>query len=347
MKKHLILSLFLLSLSLGPLDARPPMKKESVKVNNRILAKVEGKPITVIDVQKKMDMVFYKNFPEYSNIPAARHQYYSINWKHVLDDLIDKELVLADAKDSKIEISNGDIRQEMEKLFGPNVIANLQKAHMTFEEAWEILKGELTIRRMMMGKAQIKALRHITPKVVRNKYLETKEKYFHPDEWAYYVISVRNSDSDKGSLTAQVIHRLLTDGYSHEEVKRKIAEMSEVDPETKITFSDEYKQKREDISEAYLTILSQLGENQFSLPISQESRSNKSIVYRIFMVTGKIEKGYAPFKEVEPEIKAELTEAAMMQETKKYIDSLRKKFRMDEKSVSSMIPETFEPFVIQ
>ena len=106
-------------------------RERHVNVNNRILAVVNGKPLSVYDVMKKMDVHFYRQFPEYASSAEARHQFYQAQWKNMLRDLVDKELILADAESAKVEVSAGDVRQEMENMFGPNIIANLDKLGMT------------------------------------------------------------------------------------------------------------------------------------------------------------------------------------------------------------------------
>ncbi len=81
---------------------------QKIAVNNKILAKVNGKVISTVDIMKKMDMQFYKRFPQYVTSVEARYQFYLANWGHVLQEFIDKELILADAAESKIEVSSGD-----------------------------------------------------------------------------------------------------------------------------------------------------------------------------------------------------------------------------------------------
>src|ERR1700738_2776124 len=121
---------------------------ERIFVNNRILAKINGKPISVVDVMKKMDLLFYKRYPQYTSIPAARFQFYQLHWQYVLNELIDKELVMADAADNKLPLTPGDIRQEMEEWFGPNIIVNLDQAGLTFDEAWKLVEEDLILQRM-------------------------------------------------------------------------------------------------------------------------------------------------------------------------------------------------------
>lgn len=328
------------------LNGVPPRRNQNIVVKNRILAKVEGKPITVLDVQKKLDLVFFKQFPEYANIAEARHQFYSLNWKGVVDDLIDKELVKAEAKECKLNVTNGEVRQELEQSFGPNVILNLQKANMTYEEAFEVVRDELTIKKIIMGRAQVKALQKITPKEVRKHYETNKEKYFHPAEWTYSFISVRDPDSERGQNTAKVLHDLLKNYSGNPDaVQQAVKENPAIPEESKVAFSETYIQKKDEIGELYLPIVSQLISNQFSLPIAQQSRRDNSTVYRIFIVKDKKSDHHTPFKEVEMEIKDEMTGKAMEEETTKYLVNLRKKYRVSPKG-KLQLPESFEPFVM-
>src|SRR5665647_2210950 len=89
-----------------------PAVESKIFVNNRILARVNGKPISAYDVMKKMDIIFFKQFPEYMSSTEARFQFYTYNWAHELEEMVTKELILADAKESKVEVSGGDLRQE-------------------------------------------------------------------------------------------------------------------------------------------------------------------------------------------------------------------------------------------
>src|SRR5665647_380424 len=77
-----------------------------ILVNNRVLAKVNGKAISVIDVMKKMDVLFFRQFPQYTSSVPARFQYYQANWKNVVKDIVDKELILADAAENTLPVTN-------------------------------------------------------------------------------------------------------------------------------------------------------------------------------------------------------------------------------------------------
>ncbi len=96
-------------------------------VNNRILAKVQGKSISVLDVMKKMDLFISDHYPEILNAPAGKFQFYQAQWKPVLDQLIDTQLMMADAenREHKITVSDGELREEVMLRFGPNVMGTL------------------------------------------------------------------------------------------------------------------------------------------------------------------------------------------------------------------------------
>src|SRR5262249_20356447 len=144
MKKNIILFVLCLQLGASTLQAQSNKmlfgnENKKIFVNNRILAKVNGKAISIMDIMKKMDLLFYKQFPQYAGSTEARHQFYSLYWKNALQDSIDKELIMADAKEAKLEVTGGEIRQELEALFGPNIIANLDKAGISYDDAAEMI----------------------------------------------------------------------------------------------------------------------------------------------------------------------------------------------------------------
>ena len=98
MKKYLLLFLLLPVLLSALPEADLLMGQEDdlqITLHNRVLANVNGKPVTVMDVVKRMDILFLRQFPEYANSIGARHQFYMANWKRTLSELIDKELIFS------------------------------------------------------------------------------------------------------------------------------------------------------------------------------------------------------------------------------------------------------------
>ncbi len=336
------------------LDAAPALfggsseEKRTIAVNNRILAKVHGKVISVVDVQKKLDVVFYRHFPEYATSPSMRYQFYLVNWRPILNELIDKELVLADARENKLEVTRGEVRQEVESIFGPNIMASLYEVGLTYEEAREMLQGDLMIRRMMMQRVNLKALRRITPSEVKKAYLEHIQKNRIPTEWVYQVITVRHANPVKGLASATILRDLLSSQQSTlEELAKNYPNIEAIDPETKVTFSEEFKQTENEASEAYKETLASLESNSFSQPIAQQSRNKSETVHRIFYLKEQKLGGIIPFTEAENEIHSKLVNEAIAVETQAYLERMRKQAGLTKEQLLRLVPHDFEPFVLR
>ena len=350
---RLITVLLLLASSLcWGVDPHPlgiPLDDREVAVNNRILAKVNGKPISVVDVMKKLDMIFYRQFPQYAGSSQARFQFYSVNWKKVLSDLIDTELILADAQECKIEVTRGEIRKELEVQFGPQIMKNLDQIDVSFDEAWRILHNELVIRQMMGLRVHMKARQKVSPNMVRRIYEKYKESNRRPKEWTYRVVTIRHPDPEKGAEAANIVRTFLA---THQNDAKDFAEHStkisdEVDEATIVTFSEELTQTEKELSDAYKQILQCLQVGDYSEPVAQESRASRQTVHRLFYLKAYVEGGDVPFDEVQAELKNRLIAIAIQKETEKYLAGLRLRYGVKEEQLQAMTPEGFEPFVLR
>jgi hypothetical protein len=351
MKKILFPLTFLTFLGFASVDAKPESflfgSEDSLHiiVNNRILAKVNGKAISVVDVMKKMDILFYRQFPEYTASIPARFQFYQVNWKHIISDLIDKELIIADAEENKLPLTNGDIRQEMESLFGPNIIVNLDKIGMTYDEAWSIVKGDITLRRMLYFKVNSKAMRELTPQSLRLAYNDFAKDNINPAKWTYQVISVRDSEVERGKKAAEEIQKNLEiQKFDVQDYAKKIKEESSFGKDTIISFSEEFNHTEKDMSAAYKDIVLKLSPKQFSEAIAQKSRADQSTLFRIFYLKETQAEGVSTFSEVESTIKEKLLNNAVEKETVAYLKKLREHFDVQESHLTDLSDEEYQPF---
>jgi hypothetical protein len=319
-----------------------------ILVNNRILAKVNGKAISVIDLMKKLDIMFYKQFPQYTSSTQARFQFYQANWKQVFDELVDKELILADAEENKLPVSSGDVRQEMEHSFGPNIIANLDKVGLTFDDAWKIIQGDITIRRMLYYRINAKAMRQVTPQDVRIAYEQFAETNIRPDVWTYRVISIRTKDQAKGAEAANAVHHLLTEEkIAFEDLPAKFKEHPSSKDELQLNVSTAFVHEDKEVSTAYKETLATLASGSFSAPVVQKSRQDKSTVFRIFYLEELAKGGPVPYQEVENKLKDYLTDVAIGKETKTYLAKLRRHFDVQEPQKEEIASGDFQPFTVK
>lgn len=353
MKLKILYLSFSIVIASASLNAEPILfgKEDSlhIVVNNRILAKVNDKALSVVDVMKKMDVLFYREFPEYTSSLQARYQFYKANWKHVLDELISKELVIADAEENKLPVSNGDIRQEMETLFGPNIITNLDKIGLSYDDAQKIVQGDITIRRMIYVRVHSKAVKKVTPQTVRSAYEEFSKNPVNsqPDIWNYQVISIRDKDPTRGAEAANLTYELLNTKVPLDQLSSKIKE-NPLFEKTRVNVSEEYHLEEKNISNAYKEILLKMSPHTYSQPITQKDRVDSSDhLFRLFVLK-EIERGGVPsFNDMELKIKAKLLDDAVEQETEAYLKKLRTHFHVEEYDKTHTEKELFEPFSLK
>lgn len=318
-------------------------KTRKMQINNRVLAVVNGKPITVVDVMKKMDMIFHQQFREYSDNIEARHQFYSMQWKRVLQELIDKEVILADAIENQLPITNGDVRQEMETLFGPNIIASLDQMDMGYDEAFEMVKGDLLIRRMMMMRVNLKAMRKVTPQTVQQHYEEFAKENVVPARWTYQVISVRHPDSKVGADVAQTAYALLGAEIALGQLKTRLESVGVVN-DAVVNVSQTFDLAEGEVSPNNLEVLKTLGVNEYSKPVAEQSRKDNSLVHRIYYLVNKEEGGAVPFTDAEKKIYNKLMDDAIELESIAYLKKLRQHYGVSETLLKDLTVDEFKPF---
>lgn len=324
-------------------------EEPKIFIHNRILARVNGKPISTYDLMKKMDLAFFRQYPEYASSNEARFQFYQFSWKPALSEMIDKELILADAKESKIEVSNGDVRQEIELSFGPNTIENLDKAGFSFDEAFKLMQDEILIRRLISGRAHAKALRLVTPNRIRQAYEEfiNDPANARLTQWSYRIITIKERNLEKTEQTAKIIYQMLMEGITLDQLAAKLKERQIVGRKGKVTVSNVIKQNDKEISKDYQNYLFNLDKGMYSQPFSHKSRSTNSTVYRILAVEEKIPGGIPLYKEMEPKLKDKLLDQEIDKETDAYLLKLRQHYHILQSDLEGYLPTNYQPFTLK
>ena len=347
MRKFLILLFIPCISNAAPLHYQSP-NPENVELikNNKILAEINNQPITTLSVLREMDILFAQQFPEYVDDPVARYQFYSLHWKTFFKDCVEKELILADAKECKMEVKNGDIQQEMKHLYGPNIIQTLHDAGVPYHDAFEKVKSDITLRRMLYVRVNRKATNQITPKQIRSAYEKYVNSFTPNEEWTYHVISVREEDLDKGFEVGRKIYQKLTvEGMTLEELPVKIYEDDEIPSDVKISISAELHHTSEEISPAYKTALEFMQPQSFSPPTVQQSRNGSQVV-RIFFLKEKQRDQVESFADVSVKLKNQLVQEATEAESITYMNELKSKFGFNQEAFDALLSSKFEPVSI-
>lgn len=348
MKKFLLTSfiapfipLFAAQMPMPPMDGG-----QKIGMQNSILTQVNGNTISVMDIKKKLDVAFHHSYPNLADSTQARFQFYQNSWRHALMEMIDNELILADAEDKEMKLTEGEVREELENRFGPNVMSTLDKIGVTYDEAWKMVKNEMLVQRMVWFFIHSKAISSVTPQDLRQAYrLYLKE---HPPykEWKYRVISIRADSPEAIQTLSDEVYAFLThSGQSPESLGSDLKKMET--SHSSIQVSTEYLAADLELSEAHRSALSVLAPGEYGKPSIQTSRVEKKTVSRIFYLAQKIDHPAPSFEDISQTLKNELTQKAVAVESDHYISKLRKHYGFDPEHLKQTMPDTLTPFSFQ
>lgn len=299
-----------------------------------MLLKLNGKAITVLDVVRKMDLMFYRQYPEYASSDAARYQFYTSGWRTVLAAVIDDYLIMADAEEKEVTVNDGEVRQELETLFGPDVVLNLDKAGMTLDEAFDLLKTELTVQRMTSMMVRSKAMTEVKPSGMKKRYENVVAEHPAKKYLTYRVLSIRGAGHESA---AQEAHALLADqNVPFEEIVTKLQQKG-----LEATCSEDFRQVESDLSLSYKAVLATLSVGTVSAPITNEK------VSRIFCLKGNETVPPPSFQEVLNDLKDELTQEAFVRHNAEYREKLRDYYGLSEEYLGHIIPQNLKPFALR
>lgn len=312
----------------------------AIGMQNTIMAQVNGKTISMMDVKKKMDMAFYQNYPQLANAKQALFQFYEANWQSVLMDMIDHELIIAEAENKEIKLTDGEVREVMEERFGPNIMKTLDQIGLTYDETWKMVRNEMIVQRMTGFFVYNKALVSVTPQDIRQEYRLYLEKNPPFIEWKYRIVSIR-TEEQSDSLPQQVYEALVQSQGEPQNAGENLKIFEK--PGVTINVSSEYSAKTHELSEAHKAALASLELDSYSEPVCQFSRTEKKSIYRIFYLVGKESHEATPFEELAQKIQNELVQKAVAENSKIYVAKLRKHYGFDDNTVVGDL----QPFFIQ
>jgi hypothetical protein len=317
----------------------PPDQIQEVVVQNRVLTKVNEKTISVLDVMKRMDLFLSRYYPQYMDSKAMRYQYYTTQWRQTLQQMIDDELMVADAESREVKVTDGEVREEIQLRFGPNVMKTLDTIGISYEEARKLVQEEMIVQRMQWLRITSKALQKVTSQEVKKAYAEYLEKNPVKEEIKYQFVTIR---AEKGSNLAERIKNLKE--AAHDSLIAAVdlfKAQTAVDSATSITVSQEFDVDQKSLSQSHKDVLQQLGVGQWSAPTVQTSKDGSSVV-RIFHLKDRSSTKPPAFEAIANELKQNLLNEAAQKESEAYLVRLHQRFGFDDSSLD--IPPSFEPF---
>lgn len=342
--KRLLFAIFLTTTAFAAtMDYSSSMPEQKINIENRILLKVNGKAITIMDLVRKMDLIFYRQYPEMASSEAARFQFYSGSWEPILQMVIDEELMLADAEEKKIPITDGEIRQEMEKLFGPQVVLTLDKLNLSFKEAFDLIKRELIVQKATSAFVRSRAMTEVHPSAIQAAYEKMIEGALPSNTYVYKYITVKGKSEEKSK---EIAEELCLNFRKGEKTLEELLDEKEQEEGYTVTLSDSFERKEEDISLVHLKELKNLISGQLSDPVVQKSKTEASY-YRIFVLCEYQLGEHPPLRQVEAQLKQKLMQEAYAFYNDKYRTKLRQYYDINQDYLASFTPQEFKPFALR
>lgn len=329
-------------------EMAPPLSEQLV-VQNRILAKVNEKTISVIDVMKKMDLFLQHYYPQVMHSTAARFQYYASQWKETLTQMVDQELILADAEQIELKVSDSEVRETLFERFGPNIMQTLDQLGLAYDEARQMIYTEMVVQRMMWYRVNAKALNRIGPQDIKNAYQKYCEQHPALEEWKYQVLSMKapqeNLSAAIAHKAADLLHQARADLVSvSEKIKQETSEKQET---VSISLSPELTADEKSIATSHKEVLKTLVPGTFSSPVAQVNRIDHSVVHRIFYLKEHSISKVPLFEKMSDQLKEELLQEAAGQESVGYINKLRLRHGYNEHLMLETLPADFQPFSLR
>jgi hypothetical protein len=314
-----------------------------IGVQNAILAKVNGNTISMMDVKKKMDMIFYQHYAHLADSTQARYQFYETSWRRMLMEMIDNELILSDATEKEIKLTDAEVREEIENRFGPNVMTTLDKIGISYDETWKLIKNEMIVARMTWWFIQSKAMAKVTPQEIRQGYrLYLKENPARTD-WKYRVLTIRDADQ---AVIEKLSQKIQEENIAIEELPSVLKEFEAAHSPCSLSFSNEYSAADAELSDSHRASLASLEVGSFGAPVTQVSRDKKKLT-RIFYLAEKTDVPAPTFEQLAPQIKNELFQKKSMEISGVYLEKLRKHYRYDAAHLQETLPADLQPFALQ
>lgn len=323
------------------LGETPSRHRSSIVIENRVLATVRDQTITVVDVVKKLDMIFRQQFPQYRHVPEARYEFYRANWRRVFEELVDRQLIVSFSEEKHFGVTNGDVRQELEETFGPHVMMNLYEEGLSLHDAHEMMKADILLRRAMSFYVHSPVLAAITPEVLRGAYRGRIEEVKQKQGWIWRAVTVKSKKGDCPRDVADAVWNLLE--REHQTLDGITSGLPEG---IEVSISQVFRSEQKDVAPNVRQILEKLPVRSFSDPQLWNSRSDPHQSWRCYIVDERFEQSVPTFFELEPALRQEIASPEITKRTLEFFDDLRKQYHVKHVFSSEQLV-AFEPFQLK
>ena len=199
---------------------------------NSVLASVNGEPISLWDVLPATRQQEYQAYAAYS----GNRLYEAIRQirQKMVDNLIDRKLILADYRNMTFKISDQDIETELDNIaeqMGYNsrneFISNARKNGSSLEEIRKNVTDKLIVQLMIFHKTQM--AENVTPKEIYEYYQAHSEEFTKPETIELGLLLLTPDRSDLETVIAKISQELDKDPESFTALTKQYSSGPEAD----------------------------------------------------------------------------------------------------------------------
>ena len=312
--------------------------KKEIVADQRILASIRDHIITVGDVMKKMDIVFYQQYPQFRNSTEHRLQFYDSNWRAMLQELVERRVIMVFAEENHMEVGHGEVREELEELFGPNVLLTMYEARVSMDDAYDMIRQDIMMRRILHFYVRAAALASITPQKIKEVYQEKYENRAKEEKISWHILSLK---APEGPSVTQKI-KAIVDALNHESSTFE-KERERLPEGWDLLLSPLFTTEISQLSSTLRPVLEHSAAGIWSDPIQAKEAKKGCEKWSSYFVKERLKGERIPLNVVENEIQETLLSPLIQERRKIFIDDLIKKydvtFTFSEKEM-----ETYHPF---
>jgi peptidyl-prolyl cis-trans isomerase C len=291
---------------------------QAIPVNpQRVVARVNGAPITEADVQDEMEALYPSNTAHGGLRPERLKEIRS----KALDELIVQELAYQQAAKAGTAVPAREVRAEFDRLrqrYGAERFdRSLRESGLTRQQYLKRLERRLTLERMVRSK--VVGPSRLGPAALRAYYNRNLKKFERPERVRTRLILVGVEPQAKPELERKAkekIERL----YSELKAGKDFAALAREHSE------DFYKVKGGDVGWMHRGAMDPEFEGlAFTLPVGEVSRPFRTPYgYNLLKVEAREPARLMPFEEVQDKLKQELEEKRFAEIRDAWVKELRK-----------------------
>lgn len=294
------------------------------EVINKVIAVINDKIITYSDLMRMLYPLYVQYQKVYTReelekrLNEARHD--------VLNQLIENELILQEAKKREKTDEHLDIPEKQVKEYVAGIIENfpsrevflqsLEKERMTLQEFEKSIRDQLLVKKLTAKEVSARIM--VTPQDIKKKYEENKENYMQPEEFhVFHILIKKTGDSEKDEEQKNFLEENRTSLITFDEFQsfaRKHSEGPKRDKGGDMGFLKKG------------TLLKELDSAMETLKVGEISGIIETeIGFHLLFLKAKKKSEYLPLAEVWDSIKNDLYNEKAEEIRKKWIQELREK----------------------